>query len=193
MTREEFTRGMIILEGGIGRELLESTWEVWFDVLKGLDSDEFIYAVRRYVAEATSAFPMPSTILNYIDELRHGEVRDHAEAFAAVMDAVRQYGSYRPAEGLASLDELTRLAVRGCGGFQWFCQMEEDQRLTASAQFRQAYQNAVHRHLRDRRLPEALRPAIAHRQFLLTHHSTAPELTDPSSLADVLARTLLER
>lgn len=183
MTRPEFAEAVAFLQSGIGREFSANQLEVWYATLQHLDAADFAYAVQRYVAEGKSAFPMPSQLLEYAAQRQHGESLDHGAAFANVMKAVRECGSYQPGKGMASLDTMTQAAVRACGGFLWFCEMEADNRATMAAQFRMAYQQFQEKHERDRRLPEHLRPAIAHERRLTQHDST----DEPLALGNVLS------
>ena len=183
MTRPEFVEWMLRLQGGIGREFSHPQMEVWFSVVGHLDAGDFSYAVQRYLAESKSAFPMPAQLLEYAAQRQHGESLDHGAAFANVMKAVRECGSYQPGKGMDSLDPLTQAAVRACGGFLWFCEMEADNRATMAAQFRMAYQQAQEKHERDRRLSEHLRPAIAHERRLTQDDAT----DEPLALGNVLA------
>ena len=157
MTRPEFAEAMAYLQAGIGREFSAVQLEVWFDTLGQLQRDDVGYAVRRYLAEAKSAFPMPAQLLEFAAERRYGETLDHGAAFANVMKAVREFGSYQPDKGMVALDAATQAAVRACGGFLWFCEMEANNRSTMAAQFRMAYQQTQEKHERDRRLPKELR------------------------------------
>lgn len=175
MTRNEFAPIMAYLQAGIGREFTAATMEVWFDVLGHLDPSDFRYAVKRYLAEQTSGFPTPAHLLRFASDRFHGETLDHGQAFAAVMKAVREFGSYQVAEGMASLAPEIQAAVRASGGFPWFCEMDAESRSTMAAQFRMAYQHAAERHERDRRLPEELRPAIAHERRNAEHVDALPE------------------
>ena len=183
MTRQQFAQSLAYLQAGIGREFSDIQQEVWYATLQHLDAADFGYAVQRYVAEGKSAFPMPAQLLEYAAQRQHGETLDHGAAFANVMKAVRECGSYQPDKGMATLDAATQAAVRACGGFLWFCEMEADTRSTMAAQFRMAYQQAQEKHERDRRLPEHLRPAIAHERRL-DQTDTADE---PLALGNVLS------
>ena len=184
MTRTEFGEWTLWLQGGIGREFAQAQMEVWFDTLQHLDATDFAYAVRRYLAESKSAWPMAAQLLEYAAQRQHGESLDHGAAFANVMKAVRECGSYQPGAGMASLDAMTQAAVRACGGFLWFCEMEADNRATMAAQFRMVYQQTQEKHERDRRLPEHLQPAIAHKRRLLNQHDATDE---PLALGNVLS------
>lgn len=183
MTRHQFAQLLAFLQAGIGREFSDIQQEVWYSTLQHLDAADFGYAVQRYVAEGKSAFPMPAQLLEYAAHRQHGETLDHGAAFANVMKAVRECGSYQPDKGMVSLDTATQAAVRACGGFLWFCEMEANNRSTMAAQFRMAYQQAQEKHERDRRLPEHLRPAIAHERGLNQTDAT----DEPLALANVLS------
>lgn len=93
-----------------------------------------------------------------------GTTPDWGNGWEQVENAIKIYGSYRQAEALESMDEITRDTVKRLG-FYNLC-MSENQ--TADrANFRMIYEQIAERKKRDKQIPESLRLTIQNMPLML--------------------------
>lgn len=86
-----------------------------------------------------------------------GEIDDWGPAWEKVLYAVKRHGLYGQVEAMASLDELTRKAVRGVG-FRDICLSENIS--VERANFRAIYQSLVDREKAQRQMSQGLKVTI---------------------------------
>jgi hypothetical protein len=143
------------------KTISEAATETWFKVIAMADPDDEALeaAFIRYMMTGDD-WPSPAKILALVDEHRGGLVLTAGEAFAIVAQAVRRFGSYQPAEGMAVLDGLTRAALKSCGGWGWACNLGANNRDQFAGRFERAYNQLAQRESVLRRTPEQVRPAI---------------------------------
>lgn len=81
-----------------------------------------------------------------------------AEAWGQVIRAVKDYGYYRPTEGIATLDPTVRKAVKAFGGFVEICMTENID--VVRAQFMRVYEQCASREKEIAVLPESVKTFI---------------------------------
>jgi hypothetical protein len=119
-------------------------------------------AVKRALLESQYPVIPPVGVLRKLaTEALQGADRlpDPGEAWGIVSKAIRQYGYFRPEEGLASLPEFLRRAVHSMGGWGALCNSTEPE--IVRAQFRMAYESLAQREHRELLLPAPLKGELA--------------------------------
>ena len=90
-------------------------------------------------------------------DVRRGDAPDWSEGWYKVNMAIQRYGRYRPAEALASLDPITRKAVK-CLGFGNLCDTEDIGYYTR--RFQQIFETEAKRQQMRLQLPMELQEVI---------------------------------
>lgn len=148
--------------------------KLWFQMLGDLEYNQVANAVAEHIVNST--FP-PS-----IAEIRQRcvkpriDIPDWAEAWEKVQKAIRYYGAYRDDEAIASLDEVTRAAVRRMG-YKSLCFAELRNSETDRAQFREIYNLVAQPLIEDSRLPPFIlaQKENIRREYLDTKKNEPPE------------------
>lgn len=161
MTKEDWVKIAAHIESASGHKFDKLKLKAWFDVLGDLPADAVAAASKRCLQECESAWPQPATIRRMAVEWQNGVTDGADQAWERVLAAVRAYGHYSPREGMNSLDELTQLALRAAGGFQWACEVGPENRTVLAAQFRRAYEATCERFQRQRVLSDDVKPRRA--------------------------------
>lgn len=155
----DFAPIMAVLSAAIARPVSEETTRVYFDLLKDLPLPALQLAAKRAVMESQYPVLPPVGVLRKLALESLTPARLLAdEAWERVRRAIRRYGYYREADGLASLPQEVRRAAE-CLGWQSLCDSTEPE--VCRAQFRKAYEAIVERERRMELLPDAMQCAIA--------------------------------
>lgn len=159
MTREEFGMFASALRTYYPRETLlpnPQAAELWFRQLQDIPFQIAEASLNKWVA-TNKWSPSIADIREMAASVQHGDIPDWSEAWEAVMLAIRRFGSYQEGEALASLDELTRTAVKRLG-FRNICLSEN---ITADrANFRTTYEILVNRKQKEQQISLPLRELI---------------------------------
>ena len=133
--------------------------QVYYDALNDLPFDLAMMAAKKVIATLETAFlPMPGVFRKTAVEITNPfSIITAAEAWQEAQKAIREFGSYREVEGLASLSPLTQKVMRTIG-WQSFCMSEEEGVLRG--QFRMAYETMQTRDNEVARLPQGLKEMI---------------------------------
>lgn len=117
MTREEFINLTKALKTFYPRENLlpnMEAMELWYRELSDIPYTVAEAALRKYVS--TNKFsPTIADIREMAASVSNGDKPLWSDGWDKVLRAIKKYGSYGQAEAMASLDELTRQAVKRLG------------------------------------------------------------------------------
>lgn len=113
----------------------QAAMQVWYEMLKDLDTRNVQAAVRAYIA--TKRYP--PTVAD-IRAMATPPKADWSDAWGEVMEAVKRYGYSRPMEALKSMKPETRRIVERFG-WQEICQ--SDNIGVLRGQFKAAYEAAA--------------------------------------------------
>ena len=161
MTRDEFAKIAMALKTYYPRETLLPNAEavsLWYEQLKDIDYRVAAAALHKWVG-LNKWSPSIAEFRMMASEIVLGELPDWGEAWEKVRKAMRNFGSYRPVEAMATLDDLTQRAVNQAGGFVHLCLSESYE--TDRANFRIIYTALAERERREAALPEGLKAMIA--------------------------------
>lgn len=140
MTKKEFAFGLKILQSSYSRDFSEEDIKIWYMQFKEEDGLTFHKAVKNIIR--TSRF-MPS-IADILYEIKKIEIPDltlnYEQEFENVRKAIRQYGSYRTAQLMASLKPKTRETVRRIG-LQRICECDQDKLKFIKNEFKEIFEN----------------------------------------------------
>lgn len=126
--------------------------KIWYQLLKDIPYEVLRVAVQKHML--TNRFP-PT-----VAELRQGTVesvkgkKDWSNGWEQFRQAVRRFGYYQQEEALASMDEVTRRAVKRLG-WKELCMSENI--MQDRANFRMVYEQEQNRAMERAMLPEGLR------------------------------------
>ena len=152
-----FAKLMAGLSSSTNKKYSADEIEFWFKAFSDL-SPEFVEAgFQRFVLTGDD-WPSIAKIRRLALEQASGRHLTAGEAFSEVLTAVRLFGRNQKPEAFATFDQITQLTVEQCGGWNWFCELNSDNRTTISAQFERRYNAIVERVVESRCLPEPLRP-----------------------------------
>ena len=160
MTPKEFSTLAMALKTYYPREGLlpnDEAVSLWYEQLKDIDYHVAAAALHKWVG-LNKWSPSIAEFRQTAADIILGDLPDWGEAWEKVRRAMRNFGSYRPAEAMATLDELTRKAVEQTGGFVNLCLSESYE--TDRANFRMIYTALAERQRREATLPEGLKAMI---------------------------------
>ena len=166
MTKKDFSIFASALKTYYPREKLlpnEPAMELWYNQLKDLDYKVAELTLNKWVATEKWS-PSIADIRALASEIMLGDTPDWGKGWEQVENAIKTYGSYRQAEALESMDDITRDTVKRLG-FYNLC-ISENQ--TADrANFRMIYEQIAERKKRDKQIPESLRLTIQNMPLML--------------------------
>jgi len=140
--------------------------EVYWDALNDLPFEVAITAARKVIATLENPFlPMPAVFRSMALSVTGQTIQSAPDAYAEVLRAIRNFGSYRETEALESLSPMTLKAVKAIG-WKDLCLSEEPD--VIRGQFRMAYEALEKRESMDLRTPQSLKTIIANmdRRFI---------------------------
>lgn len=92
----------------------EDSVKIWFQMLKDLDYPVTSAAIQKYML--TNKFPPTiADIREMSSEVQNGEIPEWGEGWEQVLKAIRNYGTYRIPEAMASFDPITKKCVERLG------------------------------------------------------------------------------
>lgn len=132
--------------------------QVYFDALNDLPFDVAMIAARKVIATLENPFlPMPAVFRSMALSVTGQSVQAAPDSWAEVTRAIRNFGSYREPEALASMTPLTRKVVQSFG-YQELCHSENIE--VIRGQFRMAYEALEKREVVDAKTPQSLKNLI---------------------------------
>lgn len=161
MDKTEFAKWAMALKTYYPKEnLLPNTqaMELWYNQLKDIPYNVAEASLEKWVA-TNKWSPSIADIRESYMSVIVGDMPTWGEAWEKVLTAIRCYGSYRPAEGMASLDELTARTVTMLGGFIELCRSENID--IDRANFRKIYEELAARKQKDSLISPSLRNVIS--------------------------------
>lgn len=159
MDKKEFGIFASALKTYYPRETLlpnSQAMELWYKQLQDIPYMVAEAALNKWVA-TNKWSPSIADIREMASSVQHGDLPTWGDAWETVLQCIRQYGSYREGEALASMDEMTRTCVKRLG-FRNICMSEN---ITADrANFRMIYEQLADRQKKDQVLPLPLKEMI---------------------------------
>ena len=140
--------------------------QVYWDTLNDLPFDVAMTAGRKVIATLENPFlPMPAVFRGMALQVTGQTIQSAPDAYAEVLRAIRNFGSYKETEALASLKPMTLKAVKAIG-WKDLCLSEEPD--VIRGQFRMAYEALEKRESMDLRTPQSIKDVIANmdRRFI---------------------------
>jgi len=132
--------------------------EVYWDALNDLPFEIAMTAARKVIATLENPFlPMPAVFRGAAAEITGPNIPPAPDAYAEVLKAIRNFGSYKQQEALESLSPLVRKATEAIG-WKELCLCEEPD--VIRGQFRMAYEALQKREVIDSRTPQSLKQII---------------------------------
>ena len=133
--------------------------QVYWDLLNDLDFKVAMVAAKKVLATLENPFlPMPAVFRGMALDVTGQVAVSFPTAYAEVLRAIRNFGSYREREALESLSPLTRKATLAIG-WKDLCLSEEPD--VIRGQFRMAYEALERRETMDLKTPQSLKDVIA--------------------------------
>lgn len=161
MTREEFSKSMVVLASGVRDEFPRETLSVWFVELQEFSPRELELAVRRHLQESPyPKLPALGRLRRLATEARCGILESPEAAFQRVRQAVKRCGYLRPEAARRELGDAIWQALEGVGGWDRVCDMHPEDRGIVFAQFRDSWLRFVERTAGRLQLSPELRPRI---------------------------------
>lgn len=115
--------------------------KLWYKLLQDIPYDVLNLAVQQYAM--TNKFPPTVADLRELSTaIIQGETKDWGSGWEDVLMAIRRFGFYRESEALASMDEITRQAVKRLG-WRELCMSETP--MNDRANFRMIYEEIAER------------------------------------------------
>jgi hypothetical protein len=159
MDRRRFGELMAGLASTTHKRFESQEIRFWYRCLSDLPDEALEAAFVRF-AMTGDDWPSVAKLRALADEAMHGQFPTAGEAWESVITAVRRYGPYDPARGMAVLSEAAQKALRCSGGWRWACDMTVENRQVMAGQFRRHYEQIVERERSLRTIPEHLRPSV---------------------------------
>ena len=133
--------------------------QVYWDILSDLDFQVAMISAKKVIATLENPFlPMPAVFRSMALSVTGKTTVSAPDAYAEVLRAIRNFGSYRQQEAIESLSPLVRKAVEAIG-WKELCLCEEPD--VIRGQFRMAYEALERRETIDAKTPQSLKDVIA--------------------------------
>ena len=133
--------------------------QVYWDILNDLDFQVAMIAAKKVIATLENPFlPMPAVFRSMALSVTGKTTVSAPDAYAEVLRAIRNFGSYRQQEALESLSPLVRKATEAIG-WKELCLCEEPD--VIRGQFRMAYEALERRETIDQKTPQSIKDVIA--------------------------------
>lgn len=140
--------------------------QVYWDALNDLPFEVAMAAGRKVIATLENPFlPMPAVFRGMAVGITGPKILSAPDAYAEVIRAIRNFGSYKQKEALESMTPLVRKAVEAIG-WKELCLSEEPD--VIRGQFRMAYEALEKREMIDAKTPQSLKEIISNmdRRFI---------------------------
>lgn len=157
---DRFAEVMAYLGTGVGKAPTKDQIKVYYDLLNDLPLEALQFAARQAMAEQTYPVIPPVGVLRKLatEYKRGGEGMTAGEAYELARRAIRRFGYYAQAEGLASLPPDVAAVTRQIGWDIW-CDNEDPTPLRA--RFIEFWETRQRRDQRVELLPENMQQALA--------------------------------
>lgn len=159
MDKKEFGLFASALRTYYPREALlpnQQAMELWFRQLQDIPYPVAEASLNKWVA-TNKWSPSIAELREMAASVQHGDIPDWGDAWEVVLRCISKYGSYRESEALASMDEMTRTAVKRLG-FRNICMSEN---ITADrANFRMIYEQLAQRKQKEQQISLPLKEVI---------------------------------
>lgn len=159
MTKQEFSKWVMALKTFYPREQLlpnPQAIELWYQELHDIPMNVAEAALRKWVA-TNKWSPTIAEVREMCVDVKRGDAPDWSDGWAQVQTAIKRFGSYRPAEAMASLDPITRATVKRLG-FTNLCVSENP--MSDRKQFRDTFEIMAKREQMRLQLPLELQDGI---------------------------------
>ena len=159
MTKKEFALLAAALKTYYPREALlpnDQAMELWFRQLADIPYQVAEAALNKWVA-TNKWSPSIADLREMSSGIQYGEMPDWGEGWKQLQRAISKYGSYRPKEAMAMLDDVTRQTVERLG-FQNLCLSENQE--TDRANFRMIFEQLATRKKQESQIPPGLKTLI---------------------------------
>ena len=131
--------------------------KIWYKLLMDIPYEVLNVAIQKYMM--SNVFPPTIADLRELSsEITMGAPKDWGDGWEQVLKAIRKFGSYREAEALESMDDITRQCVERLG-FRNICMSENI--MTERANFRMLYEQIANRQKEDSKLSLAVKTKMA--------------------------------
>lgn len=114
MDKEKFVKGMTFLGVAYNKEFTKEELEVWYSMLKDNSIEDFSNAIQELV-KTEERLPSIATVTKQIAKNKIASYPEAEEEWQEVLKAVRNYGSYREEDAMASLRPYTAKIVKYIG------------------------------------------------------------------------------
>lgn len=164
MLKEEFIKGIAVLEAGLGSKLKVDNKEavgIWYQALKRYSYETFTQAICKIMLNETYP-PTIATINKYCSEIENPLEATEEDAWELVIKGIRKFGMYRKVELMNSLPANVQKAVKAVGGIDIICTSEEPN--VVQGQFYRAIKAVNEKELRARRTPSESHMLLEHEQ-----------------------------
>jgi hypothetical protein len=135
------------------------------ELLIDLPAEHIGKAVLRYLNQADELwFPSPAKLRKLAMEAEAGELPEWHHAWHRIMEAARMWDQHEPEKAVAArqhVGEVLFAFVRMLGGFVALSCVNPETLSVLQSNFRQSFTNERNRVMRNRALPESLRPGLA--------------------------------
>ena len=159
MDKKEFGLFASALRTYYPREALlpnQQAMELWFRQLQDIPYPVAEASLNKWVA-TNKWSPSIADLREMAASVQHGDIPDWGDAWEVVLRSISKYGSYNESAALASMDEMTRTAVKRLG-FRNICMSEN---ITADrANFRMIYEQLAQRKQKEQQISLPLKELI---------------------------------
>jgi len=159
MDKKEFGLFASALRTYYPREALlpnQQAMELWFRQLQDIPYPVAEASLNKCVA-TNKWSPSIADLREMAASVQHGDIPDWSDSWEVVLRCIGKFGSYRESEALASMDEMTRTAVKRIG-FRNICLSEN---ITADrANFRMIYEQLAQRKQKEQQISLPLKELI---------------------------------
>ena len=135
----------------------EQAMALWYSQLQDIPYKIAELTLNKWVA-LNKWSPSIADIREQATSITHEEIKDWSAAWSDVINSIRYYGSYQEEEALASLDDMTRQAVKRLG-FKNLCLSENIG--VDRANFRMIYEQLEQRKRNEAQIPQRIKDLIA--------------------------------
>ena len=125
MTKQEFATLAAAIRTYYPRENIlpnQQAMELWYRELQDIPYQVAEAGLRQYVS-TNKWSPSIADFREMASTIQNGSIPDWGDGWEQVLMAIRRYGSYREAEALESMDEITQACVKRLG-FKNICMSE---------------------------------------------------------------------
>ena len=160
MNKTEFATFTMALKTYYPRENLlpnPQAMDLWFSQLQDIPYKVAEAGLNKWVS-LNKWSPSIADIREITAEIMHGEMPDWGEAWEEVCRAIRNFGTYRVDEALASMSPMARKATERIG---WRNLCLSENQSADRANFRMIYESLADGEKKDAQIPSKLKMLIA--------------------------------